>query len=167
MNKLIIPIIAVLIIAAGIGTFVVLQNPAFTEPSPTQQKPPIVKLSGGAAQLISECADRDYITDTADYIIEGVVEKAEAGWNEQKSYINTHVDFSIEKYVKGKSFGDKLQLQVSGGCVGGICQSSSEDVTFKQGDHLRLYLHKTETEFWIVCAHSGVEQIYPIEEVIK
>ncbi len=107
-----------------------------------------------------KCANRNYIAKTADYIVEGTVQNTEARWNEQKNFVTTFVDFSIEKYVKGTSIGDILQMQVGGGCVDDeICQNGEDEPSFKQGDNLRLYFHKTETEFWIVCANMGVESI--------
>lgn len=50
-----------------------------------------------------KCADRSYIAETADYIVEGTLQKAEPKWNEQRTFISTYIDFSIEKYVKGAS----------------------------------------------------------------
>jgi hypothetical protein len=159
-NKtLIFGILAIIVIAGIVAIFALNKNtPTLPTPTPSQDII-LVKQSDGQGMLIAECGDRSYITNTSDYIVEGVVNKAEARWNEQKNFINTYVDFSIEKYVKGNSFGDKLQLQVGSGCVDGICQNSEDEATFKEGDHLRLYFHKTETEFWIVCAQFGVEQI--------
>lgn len=61
----------------------------------------IVKQSGGAGLLIKECTDKSYITQTADYIVEGTVEKVESQWNEGRTSIFTNTDLKIENYVKG------------------------------------------------------------------
>ncbi len=133
--------------------------------TPTLEDQIIVKQFGGAALLTAECADKNYISKTADYIVEGVVEKTEARWSENEEtgrHIITYVDFSIGKYAKGSPFGNKLQIEALGGCVKDICESVEDMPIFQQGKQIRIYFHKTETEFWIVCAQMGVEEIEDI-----
>lgn len=71
---------------------------------PSSPGPIVVKQTGGAALLIAECQDRQYIVSTADYIVEGTMQRFESKWNEDKTSILTYTDLSIEKYVKGAPF---------------------------------------------------------------
>ena len=119
-----------------------------------------VKQSGGAGILIAECGDRNYISHTADYIIEGTVEKVESRWNEGKTSILTYTDLSIQKYVKGTPFAEnKLQIVTSGGTVGEISQWVEDQPIFHQGKKVRIYFQERNGEFSIVCAQFGVEEI--------
>lgn len=163
MNKLIISIIVIVIIAASIGAFVVLQTPA-NKTTTTPEGRIIVEQSGGAgmliAELIAECADKSYITKTADYIIEGIVEKVESKWNEERTSIFTYTDLKIVKYVKGAPFTeDKLQIVTPGGIVGGIGLAVEDQPIFHEGKKVRIYLQETSGKFSIVCAQMGVEEI--------
>lgn len=120
----------------------------------------MVKQSGGAGMLIAECGDRDYIKDTADYIIEGTVEKVESRWNNEKTSILTYTDLSIQKYVKGAPFAEsKLQIITPGGTVGEITQWVEDQPIFHRGKKVRIYFQETDGEFSIVCAQFGVEDI--------
>lgn len=120
----------------------------------------IVKQSGGAGILISECADKSYITKTADYIIEGTIEKVESSWNTEKTLIFTYSDFKIGKYDKGTPFTeDKLQIVTEGGEVGEIGQWVEDQPIFHQGKKVRIYFQGTDGEFSIVCGQMGTEEI--------
>ncbi|MEK7501247.1 MAG: hypothetical protein AAB642_03950 [Patescibacteria group bacterium] len=159
MKKLIISIIVITIIAASIGAYFVLQTPA-NKTATTPEGRIIVKRSGGAGLLIAECADKSYITETADYIIEGTVEKVESKWNEERTSIFTYTDLKIVKYVKGAPFTeDKLQIVTPGGIVGEIGLAVEDQPIFHEGKKVRIYLQETSGEFSIVCAQMGVEEI--------
>ena len=119
-----------------------------------------VKQSGGAGILIAECRDRNYISHTADYIIEGTVEKVESRWNEGKTSIFTYTDLSIQKYIKGTPFDEnKLQIVTPGGTVGEISQWVEDQPIFHQGKIVRIYFQEINGEFSIVCAQFGVEEL--------
>ena len=135
-----------------------------------QRESVIVKQSGGAALLAAECTDEDYISETANYIVEGIVDSSESRWNEDEEtgrHIITYVNFSIEKYVKGSPFGDKLQIETVGGCVGEICEFVEDQPGFEQGKNLRIYFYKTGNEFWFVCGQMGVEEIVEEDTTIE
>ncbi len=120
----------------------------------------IVKQSGGAGMLIAECGDKDYIKDTADYIIEGIVEKVESRWNKEKTSILTYTDLSVQKYIKGAPFAENtLQIVTPGGTVGEITQWVEDQPIFHQGKKVRIYFQEVNGEFSIVCAQFGVEDI--------
>jgi len=118
--------------------------------------------SGGAGMLIAECGSRDYISRTADYIVEGTVEKVETRWNEEKTSILTYTDLSIAKYLKGASLpADKLQIVTPGGRVGEMSQWVEDQPIFHEGKEVRVYFQGKNGEFSIVCARFGVEEIGP------
>lgn len=120
----------------------------------------VVKQSGGAGILIPECSDKSYITEQADYIIEGTIEKVESRWNEEGTDIFTYSDLGIEKYVKGEAFEkDRLQIITPGGVVGEVGSWVEDQPIFHQGKSVRIYFKEEDGEFSIVCAQMGVEEI--------
>lgn len=120
----------------------------------------IARQSGGMAMLIQECADINYIANTSDYIIEGIVENVESRWNEENTSIFTYSDIAIEEYVKGTPFTEnELQIITPGGSVGGITEWMEDQPTFHEGKEVRVHLKETDGEFSIVCAQSGILEI--------
>ena len=129
------------------------------QPTPSPG-PVVVKQTGGAGILIAECRDRQYIISTADYIVEGTVRRVESKWNEDKSSILTYTDLSIENYVKGAPFAqDSLQIITPGGTVGDITQVVEDQPIFHEGKRVRIYFQQIDSEFHIVCAQFGVEEL--------
>lgn len=159
-KKVLYGILVVVLIIVGISLFAYLNKPT-TTPTPEGQKGPIiVRQSGGAGLLIAECADKNYISNAANYIIEGTVEKVESKWNEERTSIFTYTDLKIEKYVKGAPLiGDKLQIVTPGGEVDGIGLAVEDQPIFHEGKKVGIYLQETNGEFSIVCAQMGVEEI--------
>jgi len=149
-------ILIVIIVLIGVSFFWINKNPII----PESENKIIVKQSGGAGMLIAECMDRNYISNTADYIIEGTVEKVEIKWNEEKTNIFTYTELKIEKYIKGASFAeDKLQIVTPGGTVGEISQWTEDQPISYEGNKIRIYFQKTNEDFSIVCAQFGVEEL--------
>jgi len=145
-----------------LGFLIILAGCAWE--APLSQTPPtgsvVVKQSGAAGLLIAECQDKQYIISTADYIVEGIVEKVESSWNEDKSAIFTYTNLSIEKYVKGASFAqNELQIVTPGGTVGDITQVVEDQPLFHEGKRVRIYFQDVDGEFHIVCAQFGVEEL--------
>jgi hypothetical protein len=139
-----------------IGSFACLNEPT-SAPSPDGQV--IVRQSGGATMLIAECADKSYITKTADYIIEGTVERVESKWNQEGTDILTYTEMAIEKYIKGTPFAEnKIQIITPGGTVGEISQWVEDQPIFHEGERVRIYFEEVNGEFFIVCAQFGVEE---------
>ena len=148
-------LVFILAISVG-GSFGCLNKPTGT-PLPGGQV--IVKQSGGAGMLIAECADKSYITQTADYIIEGTVEKVESRWNQEGTGIFTYTELTIEKYVKGAPFAEnKIQIVTPGGTVGEISQWVEDQPIFHEGKRVRIYFEEVNGEFFIVCSQFGVEE---------
>ena len=152
-----------IVIAILLGLSIVLTGCA-REASVSRTPPPtgpvVVRQSGGAGLLIAECQDEQYIIATADYIVEGMVERVESDWNEDKSAIFTHTDLSIEEYVKGAPFAeDELQIVTPGGTVGDITQLVEDQPIFHEGKRVRIYFQEADGEFHIVCAQFGVEEL--------
>jgi hypothetical protein len=121
--------------------------------------PIVVKQSGGAGMLIQECTDQSYIAQTADYIIEGTVEKVESRWNEDRSGIFTYSDLTIDTYVKGAPFpGNKLQIVTPGGTVGDITQAVEDQPIFHEGKKVNVYLQDVDGQYVIVCGRFGIQE---------
>ena len=119
----------------------------------------MVKQSGGAGMLRSECADKSYITQAADYIVEGTVEKVESRWNQERTGIFTYTDLRIENHVKGAPFaGNKLQIVTLGGTVGEISQWVEDQLIFHEEKRVRIYFEGVNDEFVIICGQFGVEE---------
>jgi putative hemolysin len=128
----------------------------------------IVWQTGGAAALIQECGDKNYINNTADYIIEGTVGKVESKWEEEThgppTLILTYTNLSIEKYIKGTPFAqNELLIVTQGGTVGEVSQGVEDQPIFHEGKKVRIYFAQgpiaSTTQFTIVCGHLGVEDI--------
>ncbi len=120
----------------------------------------IIKQSGGAAMLIAECGDKNYVTKIADYIIEGTVEKVESRYNEGETSIFTYSDLLIERYIKGEPFAEnKIQIITPGGTVGEITLWVEDQPIFHEGKKVRVYFKKVNDEFQIICGATGVEEI--------
>jgi len=120
----------------------------------------VVKQSGGTGMLIAECGDKSYISNTADYIIEGTIEKVESRWDEGKTSILAYADLSIEKYIKGNPFRvESLLIVTPGGTVGEISQWVEDQPIFHEGKKVRIYFQEINGEFSIVCGQFGVEEI--------
>ena len=129
-------------------------------PPPAQEGKVVVRQSDGSGILIAECGDTNYISNTADYIIEGTVINVESKWNEGRSSVFTYTDLSIEKYIKGTPFTeDKLQVVTPGGTVGEISQWVEDQPIFHEDIKVRIYFRERNGEFSIVCARFGVEEI--------
>lgn len=119
-----------------------------------------VQQSGGAAKLIAECGDRAYVTESADYIVEGTVEKVESQWNEFRTSIYTYTDFRISHYVKGTPFAQNMiQIVTPGGTVGDIAQAVEDQPIFHEGKKVRIYLEEINGRYVIVCGPMGVEEM--------
>jgi hypothetical protein len=150
-------VLMVFILAISVGASFGCLNEPTGAPLPGGQV--TVKQSGGAGMLIKECSDKSYITQTADYIIEGTVEKVESRWNEGRTGIFTYTDVAIENYVKGVPFAEnKLQIVTPGGTVGEISQWVEDQPIFHEGKKVRIYFEEVNGEFSIVCAQFGVEE---------
>jgi hypothetical protein len=142
-----------MILVAGCAREAPVSQPPLTGPV-------VVIQSGGAGLLIAECQDKQYIISTADYIIEGTVERVESNWNEDKSGIFTTTNLSIDKYMKGSPFTEnELQIVTPGGTVGDITQVVEDQSIFHEGKRVRIYFQKVDDEFHIVCAQFGVEDL--------
>jgi hypothetical protein len=118
-----------------------------------------VKQSDGAGMLIEECSDKSYITQIADYIVEGAVEKVESKWNEERTGIFTYTDLRIENYVKGTPFTENmLQIVTPSGTVGDVTQAVEDQQIFHEVKKVRIYFQEVNGEFSIVCGPFGVEE---------
>lgn len=123
-------------------------------------EPITVKHSAGATILSEECANKSYIEENSDYIIEGTVEQVETKWNEEKTSIFTYIDLSIGKYVKGVPLETgKIEIITDGGCVDKICQAIEDTPILHEGKNIRIYFKKIDEKYSIVCEQSGIKEI--------
>jgi|SRR3989338_3028519 len=157
-NKKLLYGLFVILVAVVVGLLVL------GTPSPATEGKIVISYSGGNAMLAQECMDNSFITETADYIIEGSVEKVGSGlW--EGGRIFTYTDLVIEKYVKGIPLEeDRLLIKTSGGCVGLICERVEDQPIFHEGKTVRIYFEKSTiidapAPFSIVCASGGIEEI--------
>ncbi len=130
----------------------------------------ILLLIGNAEAIVTnECGDRNYVSSTADYIVEGTIEKVESKLVEGESGFNgqsvfTYNNLKIEKYIKGNPLKEnRVQIVTWGGTAGGISQWAEDQPTFIKGTMVRVYLRETDGNFSLVCAEYGVEEILPPE----
>ena len=101
-NKKLLYGLFVILVAVVVGLLVL------GTPSPATEGKIVISYSGGNAMLAQECMDNSFITETADYIIEGSVEKVGSGlW--EGGRIFTYTDLVIEKYVKGMNYKTKQE----------------------------------------------------------
>ncbi|MBU1036886.1 hypothetical protein KKF32_02525 [Patescibacteria group bacterium] len=110
--------------------------------------------------LAAECADKSYITERADYIIEGFVEKVTNEtaypfmWREGQNYNFIYTDLLIERYIKGIPFGtNRLQIVTPDGV--------EDQPIFHQGKRVRIYFQGTNGEYTIVCGSFGIQELIP------
>lgn len=102
------------------------------------------------ASLIAECGDRNYLNNTADYIIEGTVENVEI----HKS--STYIDLKMTDYVKGIPFtDDTVQIRIPGGS--GLWVEGQP--IFYEDKEVRIYF-RYDSELLILCGVMGVEEIF-------
>ena len=150
-------IVIVVLAIAAIGLFMP-GNLINTSGIPADEGLIKVKQSGGSAAMIQECGDRSYISGTADYVVEGVVEKAES--RDTGTGIFTYSDVRIDRYIKGNPLPDnRIQIVTPGGTVGGIAQYVEDQPIFHEGTNVRLYFTGANGEFFVVCGPFGVEEI--------
>jgi len=122
--------------------------------------PVIIRQSGGAGAILAECQDREYLSNIADYIVEGTVTGVESRWNEENTGIFTYSDFTVNTYIKGAPFPtNTVQIVTPGGTVGDITQAVEDQPIFHEGRKVRLYLKKVNDEFSIICGRFGVEDL--------
>lgn len=127
----------------------------------------ILSSSDGSASFSMECGDTNYLGNSADYILEGKVEKLESklvedeyGFNGRSVY--TFNTLKIEKYIKGNPLSENtVQIVTFGGTAEGMNQSSANEPNFIEGTWVRVYLREKNGSFSLVCALMGVEELLP------
>lgn len=117
----------------------------------------VVMQSGASDSLLAEvCMDRESLTESVDYILEGTVTRVEPQLNEENSMMSTYSTIEIRNYVKGQSIpGNTLQIVTAGG----LGQWVEDQAIFYQGTEVRIYLKEVNGEFIIFCGPMGLEEI--------
>ena len=136
----------VIIVAALAVAFAIYGTP----PSGT-----IINAGGGSAMLIAQCADRNWISENASYIIEGTVGNLETKW--ENGNIITYAQFQISDYLKGNPFpGNSVLLRTAGGSIGGITQNVEDQAFFQQGEKARIYFEDYNGSYSVICGGFGI-----------
>lgn len=160
-KKLLFGILAIAIVAiAGVSLFYHLKDAEFTmvwklpfiregeDQQPAVDKI-IVGIEAGAGPIARECFNKSYLIETADYIIEGTIEKVEVK-GDMKTGIYSYAHMTIDKYLKGKPLPtNKIQINVT----------VRAPLTFHEDKKVRIYLKGSEERLSIFCGHYGVEEI--------
>jgi hypothetical protein len=158
-KKLLFGILAIAIVAiAGISLFYHLKDAEFTIAwklpfiqEREDGQPAVDKIIVGieAGPIARECFNKSYLIETADYIIEGTIEKVEVK-RDMETGIYSYVHMTIDKYLKGKPLPtNKIQINVT----------VRAPLTFHEGKKVRVYLKGSEERLLIFCGHYGVEEI--------
>jgi hypothetical protein len=115
-------------------------------------------LDNVAASYAAESCGEGNITKTADYIIEGVVQKVDRNRLEQTENGNvtfTYVDFAVEKYIKGTPFtGNSAIIKVPENTA-----LFTNSQIFSEGKKLGIYLEENNGKFLIHCGNLGVKEL--------
>ena len=118
-------------------------------------------------EITPQCKNRTYINDTADYIIEGTVERIKVehpgGRKTPITYI-TYNNIKIEKYIKGDIKKSEIQIVVDWTLLGAIHTQlgAIPDYlypSFHEGEKVRIYFEKRNDKFFITCNVFGIEKI--------
>lgn len=76
----------------------------------------------------------------AEIILAGKVVAETSYWNPEMSKIYTDFIVQVERAIKGKKVQDKVVVKISGGKVGDIGLSVTDQPHFEIGEHVLLYL---------------------------
>jgi hypothetical protein len=86
------------------------------------------------------------LTDASDTIIEGDVENTEAQWSKDGKTIITNAEILINTVIKGKPVQNSIKVEYTGGEVGEIGLKVSDQVTFKKGEKVLLFLRSGQSQ---------------------
>lgn len=100
------------------------------------------------------------LKEKSDSIVRGDVISTKSEWNEEGNFIWTYVGVKVSKWIKDKGRGEEvITVKIPGGTVGDITQGSSDQVTFKKGEEVLLFLRKeaylNKEHFQVVGMEQG------------
>lgn len=84
------------------------------------------------------------LTRVADVIVIGEVVLTQSEWNASRTIIWTRIDVGIEEVLKGSVQGEQLSFSQIGGQVGDIAASIGGTPSFRQGEHVLLFLSRRQ-----------------------
>ncbi len=149
----------------AVGLYFVLVRPSAAPTTvalpPSGRPAPKISITypSAAGALIRECADPAYVKNSADSILQAMVEKvsSEAMAN---GAIETNNDFTILNYSKGAPFSEaRLRIVTLGGISGDQNLRVEDQPIFTVGEKVRLYLVQRDDQFTFVCGEYGVEKL--------
>ena len=100
-----------------------------------------------------ECKNKTYIADRAEYIVEGVVEKA-----------------IVEEGLRPPTYIIKIESSIKGDIKEGEIQLVDQDCSYgflKEGEKVRIYFEKRNDDFFITCGVFGIEDKFPPFRVME
>jgi hypothetical protein len=80
------------------------------------------------------------LTMASDLIIEGDIENVEAQWSKDGKTIFTSAEILISTVIRGNTIHKKLTVEYTGGEVGEIGLKVSDQITFRKGEKVLLFL---------------------------
>ena len=106
------------LVFGAIVMLLILNSCVQQEQTPEQKTetigPVVVRLSGGSAALVSECAEQNFKENSADLIVRGTITNVDI--KNEPTGTFTYNDLKIEKYLKGPHVVDDfIQIITEGG----------------------------------------------------
>ena len=98
--------------------------------------------------LAAECADDNYITNSADYILDIKINKIDT-IEDERTY-----SLDIVGWIKGKPTIVPKSLSITTSSL-----ASSEDPIFEEGKDYRVNLKKVNNQIVLVCGFRGVQEL--------
>jgi hypothetical protein len=116
------------------------------------------------SEITPQCKDRAYVDDTADYIIEGTVERIKVEHPGGRKTPITYNNVKIEKYIKGDIKKSEIQIVVDWAQLGAIHTQlgAIPDYlypSFHEGERVRIYFEMRNEKYFITCSVFGIEKI--------
>lgn len=153
--KILIGVLVVIAICVIAGYFLLWQKPPT---QPIGQQPLQVMLT---SEIMPQCRDRAYVADTADYIIEGTVERIKFEHPREIEVADTYNDVKIEKFIKGDLKSSEIQVVIYGDVLERIYNQFGEIIDYPplhEGEKVRIYFEKRNDKFFITCSIFGIEK---------
>lgn len=96
------------------------------------------RAAPGEAQLVEVTTAE--LAQAAQAIVRGNVTAIRSEWNEGRTYIWSFVTIDVSDALRGPNAGEAIEVMIPGGVVGEIAQTSSDQVTFAQGEDVIVFL---------------------------
>jgi|GEM_PF-3938724 len=136
------------------------------------------------SELTPECENKTYVTDRADYIVEGVVEKVKIEHPGGVEIPDYYVVVKVEKFIKGRLDTDRIQVVFYGSTRYEVLSILSKilspeeikqrfswideiGVYFREGERVRICFEKGKGNFFITNKFFTTCSVFGIEKMPK